>query len=145
MVSGVARFTVAGEAIDASAGTLVFVPELEDRREAVATEDGTVALAIGAPPGNAFPTSPWESWFATQPARAREDWDEAISIASEGLADHPEHPWIHYELACLHALAGRPDEALDHLQRAAADPRVRKQLAKDEELDSLRDDPRFPS
>jgi hypothetical protein len=145
VVAGRARFTVAGEELDAPAGTLVFVPELGDRREAVAVEDGTTALVIGAPPANAFPTSPWESWFATAPARAREDWDEAVRIASEGLEEHPDHALIHYELACLHARAGRREEAMTHLLRAAsADPKTIEHAAKDDELDSLRDDPRFP-
>ncbi len=145
VIAGQARFTVAGEEIDAPAGTLVFVPELGDKREAVAVEDGTTALVIGAPPGNAFPTSPWESWFATQPARAREDWDEAIRIASAGLEEHPDHGLIHYELACLHARAGRRDEALGALERAvAADPKTAEYARTDEELESLRDDPRFP-
>jgi tetratricopeptide (TPR) repeat protein len=146
VVSGRARFTVAGEELDAPAVTFVFVPELGDRREAVAVEDGTTALVIGAPPANAFPTSPWESYFATAPARARGDWDEAVLIAAAGLEEHPDHPWIHYELACLHARAGRPEEALGHLARAAgADPRVAAHAAGDDELDSIRDDPRFPA
>ena len=146
VVTGQARFTVAGEELDAPAGTLVLVPELGDRREAVAVEDGTTVLVIGGPPSNAFPVSPWEYYFATAPAREREDWDEAVAIASAGLADHPDHPWIHYELACLHARAGRRDEALDHLARSvAAEPSAREVAASDEELDSLRDDPRFPA
>ncbi|HSL64945.1 MAG TPA: tetratricopeptide repeat protein [Gaiellaceae bacterium] len=146
VVAGRARFTVAGEEIDAPAVTLVFVPELGDRREAVAVEDGTTALVIGGPPANAFPVSPWEYYFATAPAREREDWDEAVAIVSEGLADHPDHPWIHYELACLHARAGRHDEALDHLARSvAADPKAREYAATDDELDALRDDPRYPA
>lgn len=146
VVSGRARFTVAGEEIDAPAGTLVFVPELADRREAVAVEDGTTAFVIGAPPANAFPVSPWEYYFATAPAREREDWDEAIRIAAEGLEAHPGHAYVHYELACLHARAGHREEALDHLARAVeADPKTRDYAAKDEELDSLRADPRFPA
>jgi tetratricopeptide (TPR) repeat protein len=145
VVAGRARFVVAGEEIDARAGTLVFVPELGDKREAVAVEDGTTALVIGGPPANAFPVSPWEYYFATAPAREREDWDEAIRIASAGLEEHPDHAYVHYELACLHARAGRRDEALDHLMRAfEADPKTRDYAAKDEELESLRDDPRFP-
>ena len=88
VVTGHARFTVAGEEIDAPAGTLVFVPELGDRREAVAVEDGTTVFVIGGPPANAFPVSPWEYYFATAPAREREDWDEAIRILSEGLEAH---------------------------------------------------------
>ena len=102
-------------------------------------------FVIGGPPANAFPVSPWEYYFATAPAREREDWDEAIRIASEGLEAHPGHAYIHYELACLHARAGRREEALDHLEQAvAADPKTAEYARTDEELESLRDDPRFP-
>ena len=146
VVTGHARFTVAGEEIDAPAGTLVFVPELGDRREATAVEDGTTVFVIGGPPANAFPVSPWEYYFATAPAREREDWDEAIRIASEGLEAHPGHAYVHYELACLHARAGRREEALEHLEQAiAADPRTAEWARTDEDFDSLRDDPRFPA
>jgi hypothetical protein len=146
VVTGRARFTVAGEEIDAPAGTLVFVPELGDRREAVAVEDGTTAFVIGGPPSNAFPVSPWEYYFGAVPARERQDWDEAIRIVSEGLEAHPGHPNVHYELACLHALAGHREDALGHLEQAVAgDPRTARWAQTDEDFDSIRDDPRFPA
>ena len=145
VVTGHARFTVAGEEIDAPAGTLVFVHELGDRREAVAVEDGTTVFVIGGPPANAFPVSPWEYYFATVPARERGDWDEAIRIVSEGLVAHPGHANVLYELACLHALAGHREEAFDHLEQAvAADPRTAEWARTDEDFDAIRDDPRFP-
>ena len=57
---GRATFTVGGEEIDAPAGTLVAVPDPVESRKAVALEDGTAILAIGAPRGRAFEVSPWE-------------------------------------------------------------------------------------
>ena len=60
VVRGRARFTVAGEEIDAPAGTLVAVPDPAASRRAVAEEDGTAILAIGAPRGRAYEVSPWE-------------------------------------------------------------------------------------
>jgi hypothetical protein len=60
VVRGGARFTVGAEEIDAPAGTLVFVADTALTREAVATADDTVVLAIGAARGVAFEPSPWE-------------------------------------------------------------------------------------
>lgn len=60
VMSGHAVFTVAGEEVDAPAGTLVYVPDPEVMRSARALEDGTTVLAIGAEPGIAFTVSAWE-------------------------------------------------------------------------------------
>jgi hypothetical protein len=60
---GHARFSVAGETIDAPAGTLVFVRDPEARRGAVALEAGTTVLAIGGEPGVAYRVSPWEEKY----------------------------------------------------------------------------------
>jgi hypothetical protein len=60
VVRGGARFVVDGTTIDAPHGTVVFVPEPSARREATATEDGTLILAVGAPVGEAFRQSQWE-------------------------------------------------------------------------------------
>jgi hypothetical protein len=58
--SGRATFTIAGDTFEAPAGTLVFVHP-EATRAAVAGESGTTLLAIGAPLGEAFRVSDWES------------------------------------------------------------------------------------
>jgi quercetin dioxygenase-like cupin family protein len=60
VISGRATFTVAGEEIDAPAGTFVAVADPELERRAVAQEDGTAILAIGAPRGRVYEVSPWE-------------------------------------------------------------------------------------
>jgi hypothetical protein len=60
VLRGRARFVVDGEAHDAPAGTLVAVLDPAAVREAVAEEEGTVVLAVGARPGVAFEPSPWE-------------------------------------------------------------------------------------
>jgi quercetin dioxygenase-like cupin family protein len=57
---GRATFAVDGEEIDAPAGTLVSVPDPGATRKAVAAEDGTAILAIGAPKNRAYEISPWE-------------------------------------------------------------------------------------
>jgi hypothetical protein len=46
----------------------------------------------------------------------------------------------------MEALAGRTDDAFAHLQRAIElRPGFVETAAKDEDFDSIRDDPRFPS
>ncbi len=60
VLEGAARFTVDGTDLDAPAGTFVFVEDPALERAAVATEDGTVVLSLGAEPGVAFGVSEWE-------------------------------------------------------------------------------------
>jgi hypothetical protein len=145
VMSGRAEFTVAGEAVAAPAGTLVFVPDVAAERSAVAREPDTTILVIGAPAASPLPTSPFEYWFAAEPAYRSGDYDGAIAIVSEGLAEWPGHPVINDQLACYHALAGRPAEALEHLAIAVAgEPGSAGWAAGDADLDSIRDDPAFP-
>jgi tetratricopeptide (TPR) repeat protein len=101
-------------------------------------------LVIGGPPGS-LPVSPFEYWYAAQGPYSRGEYDAAVAVASEGLAQYPDHPTLHYQLACYHALAGHRDDALEHLRVAeAGNPRVLEWANDDSDLDSLRDDPRYP-
>jgi mannose-6-phosphate isomerase-like protein (cupin superfamily) len=142
VIGGHARFVVDAEEIDAPSGTFVFVAETTSRRSATALEEGTTVLVVGGPPGT-IKASPWEHYFAAaahgdEPARAYE-------IAAAGLADYPDNPSLHYNLACYAALAGETDRAIEHLTRAfEGDPRTREWAQKDSDLDSIRSDPRYP-
>ena len=60
VTSGTARFRVGDDEFDAPQGTFVAVRDPALVRHAVAAEDGTTVLAIGAAPGVAFSVSPWE-------------------------------------------------------------------------------------
>jgi tetratricopeptide (TPR) repeat protein len=145
VASGAARFTIDGEPVEATAGSLVLIG-VGSHREATATEAETTVVVIGGPPGSALPVSPFEHWYAAQAPYLRGDYDEAVAIASEGLAEYPEHPTLHYQLACFHALAGRPDTALEHLGVAArGNPEVAAWAAGDKDLDPIRDHPGFPA
>ncbi len=145
VLAGHAEFTVAGETIDAPAGTLVFIPEVTAERSAVARADDTTVLVVGGPAGAPIPTSPFEYWFAAEPAYRAGDYDRAIAIASEGLAEWPQQGTLNYQLACYHALAGRREQALEHLEIAVEnEPRAAGWAAEDSDLDSIRDDPAFP-
>ena len=89
--------------------------------------------------------SPFEHWYAAIPASEAGDLDRAIEILAEGLREWPDHPRVHYNLACLHARAGHREQALHHLSVAAGhEPAALERAATDPDLDAIRDDPAFP-
>lgn len=144
VVSGQARFTVGEQEIEAPTGTIVFVPDIAATRSAVAVVPDTTAIVVGGPADRPLPVSPFEYWFLAEEPYRRGDYRTAIEIASEGLEQWPDHPVIHYQLACYRALAGDREQALDHLERAVADDaRAREWAATDSDLEPLRGDPRF--
>ena len=145
VVTGHAEFTVAGETIDAPAGTLVFIPDLEARRGAVARADDTTVVVVGGPADRPLPTSPFEYWFAAEAPYKAGDYDRAVEVASEGLAEWPDSGQLNYQLACFHALAGHREQALGHLAIAVTkEPNAAEWASDDSDLDSIRDDPAFP-
>ncbi|HET9793962.1 MAG TPA: hypothetical protein VFS34_05820, partial [Thermoanaerobaculia bacterium] len=76
--------------------------------------------------------------------RAEKNWTRASLCVSIAANARPDSPWPPYELAAIHALAGRPDRALDELDRAAAlGFRDGDALGQDADFASLRDRPRF--
>lgn len=145
VVTGRATFTVDGETFDAPTGTLVFLDDPKERRGGVAVEDGTTVLAIGGVRGQAFRVSPWEFSFRTVPLFAAKRYDEAKALLLEGLALHPDNPNLLYDLACVQALNGEREEALEHLRTAVGkNPKFAEYAQTDGDLDSIRDDPEFP-
>lgn len=145
VLRGRASFVVDGEEIDAPAGTCLRV-DVGETRIAHAAEAGTTVLVMGAKPGAASPPSPFEWWYRAEGARRAGEYDAVVEILRPGLDVHPESGGIHYQLACALALGGRADEALEHLHSAwAHDPRTRGWAEHDEDLASLRGDPRWPS
>ena len=139
VMTGAARFVVAGEEIDAEAGSFVLV-QPDQHRVAHAAQDDTTVLVIGGKPGTAGPISPFEYWYLAEPAYQAGEYAKAYAIASEGLTDHPTNTSLHYQLACYAALDGRRDEARRHLEIAFNDPRAREWAANDSDLASLQDD-----
>jgi tetratricopeptide (TPR) repeat protein len=143
VVTGHATFTVDGEEIDAPVGTCVFLDDPKERRGARAVEDGTTVLAIGGERGAAFKVSPWEFAFAGVPAWEAERYDEAKALLLEGLELHAGNASLLYNLACLEALMGDKEAALEHLTEAAKNERFRELAKTDSDFDSLHGDPRF--
>ena len=73
------------------------------------------------------------------------DYDTARRILEEGLAEK-DTPVMHYQLACVEALAGNREPALDELRIAVdGSERLRGSAQTDEDFASIRDDPRFPA
>jgi hypothetical protein len=145
VLDGKATFEVDGEAFDASAGTLVFVPPNVQRK---ATGDGTV-LALGGIPGEAFRAIDWgEAWpfhSESMAAYGEQRYGEALDAVRRGLEHAPDNAGLHYNYACFSTLAGETgDETFDHLKRSVElFPRFREQARTDDDLVDVRDDPRF--
>jgi hypothetical protein len=134
VLTGAATFTVGHETIAAPTGTLLRI-DVGTVREAVAAAPGTTVLVVGGKPGAAMPPSPFEYWYAAQPAYEAGDYARAIEIVSDGLEHYPGHGTIHYQLACYEALAGDREAARRHLATAFAnDPRTRAWAADDADL-----------
>jgi tetratricopeptide (TPR) repeat protein len=145
VLTGRARFTLDGETHDAPPGTLVFVRGQAVRRGAVAEEAGTTVLVVGGVPGRSYAPSPWEAWLEAYPSYRRKEFGQALEIMRGRLAEYPDNPNVLYNTACIEALAGEHDAALEHLGRAVElEPRGREWAQSDADLDAIRDDPRFP-
>jgi quercetin dioxygenase-like cupin family protein len=143
VVSGHATFTVDGREVDAPAGTLVYLDVPGERRRAVAKEPGTTVLAIGGVPGRHEPSA-WEYFFPALPALRDHDYDTARAILEDALREN-DAPRVRYQLACVEALAGNRERALEQLQTAIdGEPELVQAAAGDEDFAALRDDPRFP-
>ena len=141
VLQGAAAFTVDGDEVPAPQGTLLVVPP-GTRRGARSTEDGTTVLVIGGVPGAAGPRTPFEYWYEAEPHYRSGDYARAVEVASQGLADWPEHPSLRYQLACYEALGGNREAAIEHLKIAyEKNPDTREWAAGDDDLASVRDDP----
>jgi quercetin dioxygenase-like cupin family protein len=145
VVSGHATFTLDGQEVDAPAGTLVFVRDPAVKRAAVAHEAGTTLLCVGGRPGQPFRVSTWEySRRAVERVEAG-DPEAAVRIMEEVVAERPDDSRALYDLACFESLAGRNEQALEHLRRAfEREPSLREHARTDSDLDPIRDDPSFP-
>jgi tetratricopeptide (TPR) repeat protein len=145
VVEGHATFTVAGDEIDAPAGTLVFVADPTLKRAAVAREPGTTILTAGGKPGEAYEPLAWEENAEIIPLFGRGEYAEAKARLEEALERHPDAGGLTYNLACAESRLGETDSAIAHLERAIEIwPGFREAAAGDPDLEAIRDDPRFP-
>jgi hypothetical protein len=141
--SGRARFELDGEEVDARAGTFVFVrPSV--KRTAFAEEPGTTIVALGGTPGKAYEPSGWEIWAPFHGLYSEGQYAEAADRAREAVEAHPEYAIPVYNLACSESLAGRKDDAIEHLRVAIGRREQLRSLAtEDSDFDPIREEPAF--
>jgi tetratricopeptide (TPR) repeat protein len=145
VLRGRVRFTVDGNEHELGPGQLVYVRDPSLSRGAVALTDDAVVLAVGGKPGEPHEVSAWEYTFFANPHLRAGQYDEARRVLSEGLDEKPGSAPLMYDLACVEALAGESDKALELLNEVvAAEERFREYAQTDEDFASIRDDPRFP-
>jgi tetratricopeptide (TPR) repeat protein len=144
VIAGHAVFAVAGKEIDAPLGTAVFVRDPALRRSAVAKEDGTTILAVGAPAGKPFTITPGEAMRDFFEPYNAKDYAGALEIGRGILHRYPGNALALYNIACMEALLGKKDDALAHLGEALEkSERLGDNARTDEDFASLRGDERF--
>jgi len=120
VLAGRATFSLDGETLDAPAGTAVFVRDPAVKRHARAEEPGTAVLAVGGPREAAYEVSAWEWVFVAERHRRSGDHEAMAAEIASGLELYPGNPSLLYNLGCAEALAGRLDDALEHVKQALA-------------------------
>lgn len=146
---GHAAFTIGDDEVDAPEGTIVFVRDPALQRGARPKQAGTIILSAGGKPGAPFAVSAWEAnaewWAKADPHYHAGRYAEAADVLREGLAAGVDNPAMHYNLACFLALAGEKEEALEHLRVGLSEAGLAELAKTDSDLDSIRDDRRFPA
>jgi hypothetical protein len=135
VLSGRAAFAVDGEEFEARTGTFVFLGDPAVTRGAVALEAGTTVLAIGGNAGKPYAISAWEYAFRG----LAKGGSEGAEIFADGISRYPQRASLPYNLACMHALDGDHEAALEALRDAIElNPEAREWAEEDEDLSSLR-------
>jgi len=146
VLRGRATFTLDDQEVDARQGTLVFVRP-GTRRGAIAAEDDTFILAVGAKPGVVFEPSAWEDVFAAYSYAEQGEVERGRELVQEAIGRHPEAWQGYYNAACLEARFGDPGTAIEHLQRSVEldSETTKKAAAGDTDFDSIRERPDYPA
>jgi tetratricopeptide (TPR) repeat protein len=143
VLQGHATFELDGERVDAPAGTLVFVrPGV--KRTAFAEEAATTIIVLGGTPGRAFEPFGWEIWAPLNPLYQAGEYEQVIERGRALIEANPQYGELVYNLACCESLAGRTDDAIEHLRLAIErSDRVRVFAADDSDFDPIREEPAF--
>lgn len=143
VLSGIARFTVDGDELDAPAGTAVFVRPAS-KRTATAVEDDTTVVVVGAKPGEAYVPGSFEINIEVFQLFQQGEIEAAKQMVTEALERFEDRGVLTYNLACAESRLGETDPAVEHL-RAALElrPSLTELARTDTDLDAIRDDPRF--
>jgi hypothetical protein len=144
VVQGSATFTVGDNEVEAPQGTAIFVQDPAVTRSAVATAEGTLVLAIGGPRGAAYRVTPSQAQEGFWEAYVEKDYAAALASTKRALEIYPGNANLLYNVACMEALLGNPEVALEALADSVAQWEPYKEMAqKDDDFASLREDPRF--
>jgi tetratricopeptide (TPR) repeat protein len=140
---GRASFELDGERLDAPAGTLVYVrPQV--KRTAFAEEPGTTILAVGATPGKAYQPYGWEIWRPLHHLYETGEYAEAADRGRVLLEANPDYPVLLYNVACCESLAGRTEDAIEHIRIGIERwESFRSYVVNDSDFDAIRDEPAF--
>ena len=146
VLRGRATFTLGGDEIDAPAGTIVFVRP-NTKRGAIAAEDGTAVLAVGAKPGVVFEPSLWEDVFLGYTLAEQGDLEGGRAATLAAVKRAPDAWQGYYNLACIEARFGDPDTAIAQLARSVEldAEATKKAAAADTDFDSIRERPDYPA
>jgi tetratricopeptide (TPR) repeat protein len=144
VLRGTARFAIGDEEVEAPVATFVHAPP-GTFRGAVALDDDTRVLALGAKAGEAFSPSGWEDFYVAFAYLRNGDEQAARAAVEEALAREPDAWQGSFNAACFEARVGNTDAAFEHLRTALERNRegVEPYLATDPDVASLRGDPRF--
>jgi len=145
VLRGRATFTLGDDELDAGPGTLVFVRP-GTRRGAIATENGTFVLAVGAKPGIVFEPSLWEEVFAAYSYAESGDLEKGRTLVQQAIDRVPDAWQGYYNSACIEARFGDRDKAIAELRRSAEleTEATKKAAENDRDLDSIRERPDYP-
>jgi tetratricopeptide (TPR) repeat protein len=140
---GRATFELDGKRVDAPPGTFVYArPGV--KRTAYAEEPETTILAVGGAPGQAYEPDGWEIWAPFNRLYLEGRYAEAADGAREVAEAHPEFVGLLYNLACCESLAGRRDDAIEHLRLAIdRSERYRSYAVDDSDFRPIREEPAF--
>jgi tetratricopeptide (TPR) repeat protein len=141
--SGRARFELDGKSVDVPAGAFVFAkPGV--KRTAFAEEPATTIVSVGAQPGAAYEAHGYEVWSQLHPLFEAGKYEEVADRGREVLKANPEYTGVAYNVACAESLAGRKEDALEHLRMAVErSDQLRKLAADDSDFEAIREEPRF--
>lgn len=146
VLQGRARFEFDGEPVEAGAGTFVFAQPAV-KRTAFAEEAGTTLVAMGgAAPGQPYVVQGWELMGPMWKLFRAGEHAQAADWTTERLqsGELQESGALLYNLACAESLAGRPEEAIEHLGRSLEmEGQFRELALKDADFDAIRERPEF--
>ena len=99
---------------------------------------------LGGTPGQAYEPDGWELWAPLGALYQAGEYAEAADRGRVLVEAHPEYPALLYNLACVESLAGRTNDALEHLRRSVELSERSRAFAKgDSDFDAIRDEPAF--